>query len=100
MILFGAFKTESIGHCFHNGFKIAVIMALWGVVISAVYMLRAYRAVFMGDIEKRWSGLQDMAPRLRWAVILLLATLTIAGFFPQLFLNFITPGVQAFLALR
>ena len=100
MVLFGAFKTESIGHCFHGNFKIAVILALWGVVISAVYMLRAYRAVFMGDIEKRWSNLQDMAPQLRWAVVLLLATLTIAGFFPQLFLNFITPGVQAFLALR
>ena len=26
-----------------------LILALWGVVISAVYMLRAYRAIFMGE---------------------------------------------------
>ena len=39
-------------------------------------------------------------PNLRWAVVLLLAVLTIAGFFPQLFLNFITQSVQAFLASR
>jgi len=30
-------------------FQIATVLALWGVVISAVYMLRAYRAVFMGS---------------------------------------------------
>ena len=66
--------------------------ALWGVVISAIYMLRAYRAVFMGTINKRWNAFHDMAPRLRWPVILLLGTLMIAGFFPQFFVQFLSPS--------
>ena len=41
-----------------TSFQIATVLALWGVVISAVYMLRAYRAVFMGRPGRsEWSGL-------------------------------------------
>lgn len=98
MIFFGAFKNQSAGQ--FNGFGITVALALWGVVISAVYMLRAYRAAFMGDTNKRSSQLQDILPALRWPVTLLLATLLAAGFFPQFFLNFLTPSVKAFLAIR
>jgi len=99
MVFFGAFKNQPVASCCLGSFKITVVLALWGVVISAVYMLRAYRAVFMGDINKRWAGVQDIVPNLRWPVILLLGVLIVAGFFPQLFLNFLTPSVQAFFAL-
>src|SRR5438105_432268 len=49
MIFFGAFKNGWKLDHFHV-FQIATVLALWGVVISAVYMLRAYRAVFMGSM--------------------------------------------------
>jgi NADH-quinone oxidoreductase subunit M len=93
MVFFGAFNFKGTPATAFglDSYKIAVILALWGVVISAVYMLRAYRAVFMGDMDKRWSGFQDVVPRLRWPVALLLLTLMIAGFFPQFFLQFLTP---------
>src|SRR6266849_5235019 len=43
MIFFGAFHRGA--NLQHFGmFQIATVLALWGVVISAVYMLRAYRA--------------------------------------------------------
>lgn len=98
MIFFGAFKNQTAGQ--FGRFGITVVLALWGVVISAVYMLRAYRAAFMGDINKRSSQLKDILPALRWPVVLLLAALVAAGFFPQFFLNFLTPAVKAFLAIR
>ena len=47
MVFFGAFRNGADSNGFHI-FQIATLCALWGVVISAVYMLRAYRAVFMG----------------------------------------------------
>ena len=34
-----------------RSFQFATLLALWGVVISAVYMLRAYRAIFMGEMS-------------------------------------------------
>jgi len=84
MVFFGAFGGGGAGNHF-SPIQITTVFALWGVVISAVYMLRAYRAVFMGPVDKRWSQLPDMARYLRAPVILLLATLMVAGFYPQLF---------------
>ena len=93
MVFFGAFNFKGTPATVlgMDSYKIATILALWGVVISAVYMLRAYRAIFMGDMDKRWTNVQDVIPRLRWPVILLLATLMVVGFFPQFFLQFLTP---------
>ena len=48
LVFFGAFKNSTPGAGF-NEFQIVGTIALWGVVISAVYMLRAYRAIFMGE---------------------------------------------------
>jgi NADH-quinone oxidoreductase subunit M len=88
LVFFGAFKDGiAAPYSYH---QIATVFALWGVVISAVYMLRAYRAVFFGEIQDRWVALKDVTT-LRWPVILLLATLLLAGFFPQLFINLLKP---------
>ena len=49
MIFFGAFKNGWEIERFHL-FQIATVLGLWGVVISTIYMLRAYRAIFMGSM--------------------------------------------------
>jgi NADH-quinone oxidoreductase subunit M len=97
MVFFGAFQ-KGAANPFSNH-QIAVVLALWGLVISAVYMLRGYRAVFQGEIPERWTGLKDITT-LRWPVILLLAVLLLAGFFPQVFVNLIKPVVAQFLAIK
>jgi NADH-quinone oxidoreductase subunit M len=90
LVFFGAFKNGTASP--YSNFQITVALALWGVVISAVYMLRAYRAVFMGELDKRWSGLPDIR-ELRWPLALLVVTLALAGFFPQAFINLLSPAV-------
>src|SRR6184192_3446009 len=52
MIFFGAFKNGWEMERFHL-FQIATVLGLWGVVISAVYMLHAYRKAFMGALAAR-----------------------------------------------
>lgn len=97
MVFFGAFKHANTGW----GFRITTVVALWGVVISAVYMLRAYRAVFLGECDtKRWKSLPDLRGTERWAVILLLAGLLLAGFWPKPFLDLLTPALNHLLVLR
>src|SRR6185503_1952556 len=83
-IFFGAFKPAA-GLSASN-FQLATIFALWGVVISAVYMLRAYRAIFLGEPGKEAATWADPVKSLRWPVILLLAVLLLAGFAPGVFL--------------
>lgn len=96
-VFFGAFSHAGKGLAFSN-FQIAGIVALWGVVISAVYMLRGYRAAFLGEPGKRWTGLADLCARTRPAVILLLAVLLLAGFRPQLFIDLVKPTIHGILA--
>jgi len=97
-IFFGAFSHAGKSLAFSN-FQITTIIALWGVVISAVYMLRGYRAAFLGETDKRWTGLSDLCACARPAILLLLAVLLVAGFRPQLFLNLVTPTIKAVLSV-
>ena len=97
MIFFGAFRNGwEIGR-FHI-FQIATVLALWGVVISTVYMLRAYRKTFMGTIAEQWEKLPDLRPALRVPVTLLVAALLCYGFFPQSLVPLVTPMFRSYLS--
>jgi len=79
-------------------FQIATVLGLWGVVISTVYMLRAYRKAFMGTLVERWKDLVDLRPILRVPVVLLVGALLCYGFFPQCFVRIITPAFRSYLS--
>src|SRR5437660_4756161 len=74
MIFFGAFKNGWTMDGFHI-FQVATVLALWGVVISTVDMLRAYRKAFMGTMSEQWKQLADLRPALRVPVTLLVGAL-------------------------
>lgn len=96
MIFFGAFARGTVG-CF-DWFQTCTALALWGVVMSAVYMLRAYRRIFWGS---RGSAIaedtSDVSCDVRWAVILLIAGLLLTGLRPAVLLDYLNP-VFAYLA--
>jgi NADH-quinone oxidoreductase subunit M len=95
MVFFGAFQNGWDMNHFHF-FQIATVLALWGVVISAVYMLRAYRQVFMGTIGERWKDLADLRGSLRVPVTLLVGALLWFGFFPQSFVRVVSPAFRTY----
>ncbi len=97
MIFFGAFKNGP-GRLDFSAFQIATIFSLWGVVISAVYMLRAYRSVFLGEPSPVVAGWTDPGPAQRWPVIMLVAALVIAGCAPQYFISYLKPALEALLS--
>lgn len=90
MIFFGAFARGTVGS--FDWFQTCTALAIWGVVISAVYLLRAYRHIFWGA---RGSAVNedtaDLSTTVRWAVILLIAALLLTGFRPGLLLEYINP---------
>src|SRR6058998_1143271 len=97
MIFFGAFKNGWEMERFHL-FQIATVFGLWGVVISAVYMLRAYRKAFMGTLAARWKDLVDLRSGLRVPVTLLVGAALCYGFFPQSFVRMIAPAFRPYLS--
>ena len=105
MVFFGAFayQDSSLRHLGYH--QIATVCALWGVVMSAVYMLRAYRRVFLGERRvlpvaasaehahqvAHMPHYSDLAPARRWALIILLLGLVIVGFRPRTLLHLVQP---------
>ncbi|MGZ5019341.1 MAG: complex I subunit 4 family protein [Chthoniobacterales bacterium] len=99
MVFFGAFHNGADMERFHI-MQIATVLGLWGVVISAVYMLRAYRAVFMGSMPERWTTLTDLRTYFRLPIGLLVAALLCVGFFPQTFVRILTPTFTTYFSAR
>ena len=94
----GARVTSLSGLDYH---QIATICALWGVVVSAVYMLRAYRKIFLGAArqgEMVRAGVSetpttDLRGGARWALGLLVVGLVVVGFRPQIMVNLLKPSL-------
>lgn len=93
-VMFGAWNG-AFGHA-----QWLVIAAAWGgLVIGALYMLRAVRSVLHGEIAERWSGLLDATPWRRVPFGLLLGTLILFGFWPGLLADKITPRADQIVQL-
>jgi len=85
-VFFGAWKA----------FPVVTILACWGaLIIGAVYMLRAIRAMLHGPLPDQWATVAD-APHLwrKTPFILLLAALLVFGCFPRLLTDKIEPSVS------
>lgn len=99
MVLFGAFRNGANPEGF-GIYQIATVLALWGVVISAVYMLRAYRRVFMGALGESLGGVTDLRQSLRIPIGLLVAITIWFGFFPQSFVKMVTPTFKSYFSAK
>jgi len=88
LVFFGAFAAGSSAEATRlagfNFYQIVTVCSLWGVVISAVYMLRSYRNVFFGDALGKAPTGSDLSFVTRSAVTLLILALLLVGFFPGL----------------
>ncbi|PWU07908.1 MAG: NADH-quinone oxidoreductase subunit M [Verrucomicrobia bacterium] len=92
MVFFGAFQQEATP--FKLGrFQIIDILIMWGVVLSAVYFLRAYRRIFFGAFPQRLGEISDLRPAVELAVIVLVIALLAVGCYPQPFLQMIIPSL-------
>jgi len=92
MIFLGAFKDS---HGDFGKLQVTTIFALWGVVISAVYMLRAYRKTFQGDTGET-ETVAELDNNERWPAIILIAALVAVGLFPSVFTNLVEPAFTQF----
>jgi len=85
-VFFGAWQS----------FRLVTILACWGaLIIGAVYMLRAVRAMLHGPLPEQWASVTD-APHLwrKAPFIVLLAGLLVFGCFPRLLTDKIERSVS------
>ncbi len=87
-VFFGAWQNEAL--------RVVMVFAVWGaLVIGAVYMLRAVRAVLHGPVADKWNDVSDATNAWRkLPFALLLASLLAFGFFPRLLSEKIKPDAE------
>jgi formate hydrogenlyase subunit 3/multisubunit Na+/H+ antiporter MnhD subunit len=90
MVFIGAWKQGSLV------FRVATICAVWGIVVTATYLLWAVRTSFFGPFDEKWSMLKDATSfKQKFPYALLLAVLLAVGFWPRLLTDIIQRSVQA-----
>ena len=90
LVLFGAWKTLTV----------FVVVAAWGgLIVGAVYMLRAIRTMFHGPLSERWAQVSDVSNAWRRTpFVLLLGALLLFGFWPPLLIAKIEPAARQIVA--
>ncbi len=74
--------------------QVATVLALWGVVISAVYMLRAFRQTFQGPAVAATHSdrVKDFGPFCQIPAAILALALLVVGLYPNSLLNLLKGG--------
>lgn len=94
MVLLGAFKSEL--------FRTWAVVAVLGVVLSAVYMLSLYLKIAFGEV-KEFRGadkLVDLSSKEMVVLTPLLAALIFLGIYPRPLLRLLEPAVQSMLTAQ
>ncbi len=86
LVFLSAFKSYT-GVSGLGPVQIACILSIWGVVISAVYMLRAYRNIFQGPTVPATESATDLTLADRIPAAILVIALLAVGLYPNLLLN-------------
>lgn len=82
----GAFKTPML--------QLPTLIALSGVVLGAVYVLRMVANVLFGPRKEEWDEVKDMKGTYMIPVIVLVGFILLFGLFPSLLTNMVNSGVK------
>lgn len=97
MIFIGTYTADpqlaALG-IFSINMKIIVIIALLGIIITAIYVLRVIQFVFFGPRKPEWDNACDAGGAALVPIVLLCGTLILFGVFPQLITGIINSGVE------
>ncbi|MGJ8722916.1 MAG: complex I subunit 4 family protein [Roseibacillus sp.] len=85
-VFLSGFKNWTPGECF-GPVQIGTIIAIFGVVLSAIYMLRAIRNIFHGEPVKATESATDLDTNEKVPAIILAAALLIVGLYPNILFN-------------
>lgn len=73
------------------------LAALFGIVLSAIYMLRAVRSIFFGPLQHSFSVAKDLNFQAFWPCLILTLPLILLGIYPQLLIQWIQPSLRGLL---
>jgi len=92
-VFLGTFQHERILFGFLP-FRVLSILAIFGIIITAIYVLRVIRFVFFGPRKEEWDKLTDAKGLELVPITVLVTVLVVFGLFPSLLFDVISAGVD------
>ena len=93
------FISEAL--CFIGGFsafRVLTIIGTLGILLNAIYFLRAYQRIFLGPFNEKYNDLKDM--NVKDLAIVPIAFLTLLfGVYPQPLMNIISDSLGKLIIL-
>jgi len=89
------FISEAL--CFIGGFsafRTITIIGTLGILLNAIYFLRAYQRVFTGKLNEKYSSLKDMSNRELITVLPIVFLIFLFGVYPAPLINMIKYSVE------
>ncbi|MGO0122650.1 complex I subunit 4 family protein [Desulfothermobacter acidiphilus] len=97
-IFTGAFTAQGAVHQGLIGFRALAVVAIAGIVITAIYVLLVVKRVFFGPPKEEWRALSDIRGMEMIPLLLLGSVLLLFGLCPSLQLKLIGSGVAPLVA--
>ncbi|KKM11844.1 NADH dehydrogenase [Clostridiales bacterium PH28_bin88] len=97
LIFIGSFTKQQVLFGWLD-FRVLSILAIFGVVITAIYVLRVIQKVFFGPQNPKWAHLPDAKGVEMVPIVILCGVLILFGLFPSLLIDVINVGVEPLLA--
>jgi NADH-quinone oxidoreductase subunit M len=76
----------------------AAVLAAFGVILAAIYLLWAYQRMFHGPVEGRAVGIADLTPREIAIIVPIVVLMVGIGLYPKPLYDRVNPSVEAVVA--
>ena len=89
------FISEAL--CFIGGFsafRTITIIGTLGILLNAVYFLRAYQRIFTGALNEKYNNLKDISSRELMTVIPIAFFVFLLGVYPAPLVNIVAPAIE------
>ena len=88
--------------CFIGGFSVfrtLTIIGTLGILLNAIYFLRAYQRIFLGPLNETYKDLTDISRRELFTIVPLAALVLFFGVYPAPFINMIAPAMDGIIKI-
>ena len=88
--------------CFIGGFSVfrtLTIIGTLGILLNAIYFLRAYQRIFLGPLNETYKDLTDISRRELFTIIPLAVLILFLGVYPAPLLDMISPAMDGIIKI-
>jgi NADH-quinone oxidoreductase subunit M len=79
--------------------RILTAAAIFGIILTAAYLLWMFQKVFYGNMLPKWKNFHDATPHEVFILLSLILVIVVFGFYPQGLTSIFVPTVDNILSL-